>query len=205
MKDTIFIKVLEYGEQVGIDGTTYQEFIKWARQENLIIPESGDPDEKLKTAALQNLFSECFQRSKAIQDSDKERTTPHTNVLKTEYYFRLVEHRALEESRKAAKSANRNAFSAIAISIIAMIICTVTVFVQLNSPISINKSDLQGLIESNTASKVKEVRLDRLQMTQILSAIEADQATAPQKKSATMPSNEVEHHELINRYFEENQ
>jgi len=111
----------------------------------------------------------------------------------------------LQKSRKAAYKANRNAFFAIGISLIAIIISMISSYTLLKTPVSINKSDLKALVQAQkTLNTQTEVKLDALQMKQILSAIEYNKSNQQAKvqKPATQ-SQELKHVELINRYFEE--
>lgn len=204
MEDSIFIKVLEYGEQVGIDGTTDADFWKWAK--NLGVDnKSGNIQESLKTNALQSILKECFDRAYATEDNGSKTEHYYKLVLKTEYYFRLIEYRELQESRAAARSANKNAMWAIGISVAAIIVSAVLTFTQLNTPATINKSDLNALIKSNKEAGVqRKVKLDSLQMAQILTAIGDNQSNTKAKKvKATDQGQEVSHYELINQYFED--
>ncbi len=195
MKDSIFIKLLEYGAKKGIEGTSYDEIKSWATERNFI-DVTDDVDGRAKE--LEQLFSETYQQ--VVRDTDV------THTLKTEYYFRLIEYQELQASRQAAREANRNAFIAIGISLFAIIISAVLTFAQLRMPTTISKSDLSALIRSNTeaGTQQREVKLDKLQMAQILSAIGFDKTnTNAKKEEATNQGHEASHLELINQYFED--
>ena len=195
MEDTVFIKVLEHGEQVGLEGTTPTDLKRHIEKELDI--DLDHTDHQSKKESLDNIFYECFRNVDG-------RKHGRNHILKTEYYFRLIEYRELQEARSASKSANRNAFMAIGLSIFAILVSAILPLTQLNTPVSISKADFQELIK--TANSEQEVKLDRLQMARILSAIESLQLEPiPQKSKAILPSNEVQHHDLINRYFEEQQ
>lgn len=200
MEDTIFIKVLEYGEKAGIEGATDSEFWEWTKSLG-INNNTSDDHETLKAQALNRILDECFFKSKLALAEETPKKTIYKNVLKTEYYFRLIEYRELQQSRAAAKSASKNAFIAIMISMVAIIF---SIYVA-KQPISINKSDLNALINSNKDTVIqKEVKLDRLQMAQILSAIGYGQSNPkPMRSEAKGKSKEISHHELINQYFED--
>lgn len=208
MEDSIFIEVLKYGAQKGIEGLTVEELYVWGSEhgylelDGYLDPDVEDVDQQIKRFAFKNLFLECFQQSNYAHGA-KSKTT---YVLKNEYYFRLIEYRELQESRTAARSANKNSMWAIGISVAAIIVSAVLTFAQLNTPTTINKSDLQALINSNAPANVqREVKLDSLQMAQILSAIGYDQSNSrTKKKKAINQGQEVSHHELINQYFEDN-
>ena len=192
MKNSIFTAVLEHGEDVGLNGTNYSLFHDDIEKKMKI--DLTHPDNTHMVNPLNRLFEECFKFYGAGKNGQNY-------ILKTEYYIRLTQQRELKESRDAAKSANRNAWLAISISIAAIIISAVLTWTQLNTPLSIKKSDLAALVSSSTPSGVeREVKLNSLQMKQILLSIE--QMSTKNKKVSTIPSNEVEHHELINEYFE---
>lgn len=198
MQDSTFIKVLEYGEQVGLEGTNEADFLKWAEDEGLIDLTSTESKTASQIASLKQLFSECFKTFLSTEKKDSVRQMYSSDVLRTEYYFRLIEHRELQLNREAAKSANRNAFVAIGISVTAIIVSAVMTWSQLNTSVSLDKFTLQSLIESNVVQR--DVNLNPQQMKQILAVLE--KAKPENKKISTLPSNEVQHHELINRYFE---
>ncbi len=193
MEDTIFIEVLKYGAGKGLEGVSFEELKRW------IYDRRDAGFSETEHVLLNNLFDECFERAKTGYDTDKLN-------LKTEYYFRLIEYQELQESRKASREANRNAFIAIGISLLAILASAILTFTQLNTPTRINKSDLTALIESNRDAGIqKEVKLDSLQMAQILSAIGYGQSNP---KSTTIPKatdqgGEISIHGLINQYFEE--
>ncbi len=194
MDKPVFIKLLEYGEEVGLSGTNFDHIHSWAVQNN-IFSNSGNIESEL--LLLRDLYFECFNR---VSGSSEDLW-----VLKTEYYYRLIEYRELQEGRAAARSANKNAMWAIMISVTAIIISAVLTFTQLRTPTTINKSDLNALIKSNRDSaNQKEVKLDSLQMAQILSAIGFDKSNIKVKKDeVTNQGQEASHHELINQYFED--
>jgi len=203
MEDIIFIEVLKCGAKKGIEGLTAEELYTWGAEQGYfgpnayLDPDVQDVDQQLKRFAFKKLFLECFQKSNYAHGA-KAKTA---YVLKNEYYFRFIEYQELQESRAAAKSANRNAMWAIGISVFAIIVSAFLTYTQLNTPASINKSDLQALINSNSSADVqKEVKLDPLQMEQILSAMA--QSKSAVKTKNPFQSNEIKHHELINQYFE---
>ena len=189
MEDSIFIKVLEHGEDAGLNGTSLPLLRRCIEKEMHI--DLKHPDFELYSKSLERLFSQCFE----FVDIDG---FEENHVLKTEYYFRLIEHRELQESRAAAKAAHRNAFIAIGISVCAIIISAILTWTQVNAPIGLDERTVTSLIESNMAQK--NVKLNPQQMEQILSAIET--VKPPKKEMNTIQSNEVKFHDLINRYFE---
>ncbi len=197
MEDSIFISVLEYGEKAGLKGITRQDLKNWATEKGFV---SGHNDD-IKVGFLMNLFKECFEKVTPLNVG-----TPKWN-LKTEYYFRLIEYRELQESRLSARSANRNAIWAIGLSIFAIIVSGILAFNQLTTSVGMNKSDLQAFIISNTReNRQREVKLDSLQMAQILSAMGYRQAKPENERKSSQNKDqgkEVSHHQLINQYFED--
>lgn len=203
MTDSFFMKILEYGEAVGLEGATEPEFFKWA---NSLRGDghSEDIHEAQKQNTLQNVFNECFDTSSMTEKNDGSKKDQAKYVLKPKYYFRLIEYRKFQENRKTLESANRNSLAAIGISVVAIILCLILTFTQRSTPVSINQSDLQALVNLNHSNNIqKEIKLDKLQMEKILSAIEykLSEAKTPQS-NPKIQSNEIGHHELINKYFE---
>ncbi len=111
-----------------------------------------------------------------------------------------------QEIKTKLKTVNRISLWAIIISIIAISFCLTLGYKIVATPVSINDDQLTRIIEAMTASHQKEVKIDTLQMAQILSALEYGKKAKPMvRKRFIKPSGEIENHELINRYFEENQ
>lgn len=81
MENSHFIKLLEYGESVGLDGINFFDVIKWAAQEG-IISIAGQESNSNARHLLRNQFFECFEISSS--------STKNIWSLKTEYYFRLI-------------------------------------------------------------------------------------------------------------------
>lgn len=210
--DEIFIKVLKYGAERGIEGTDVQRFNTWASEQGFVDLKSKESHQLLKRNALQGLLIECFQEAEY-----RGKTLERLYVLKSEYYFRLIEYHELQEARKAARDANRNAIFAISLSIFTLLLSAFFTYTQLKTPVSINKDDMQALIESNKnpntqnvqlnqnqLDELKGIKLDSLQMAQILSAIESSHAKPTIRKStANNPGNEGSMLEAINQYYEE--
>ena len=204
MKNSIFIDVLRYGEQVGLKGTSYGDFQKWAAEKGIINLTSNAAKDALQIDSLKKLFQDCFVSFADTEKGGSTSTIPSRCVLKTEYYFRLIEYRERHERTQAANFANRNAMWAIGISLAAVILCTILTLTLIFTPNRMKPSDLTPLI--NSIAVQKEVRLDSLQMAQLISAIGYNQYKPKndRKKSVHQTeSQEILHHELINRYFED--
>ncbi len=199
--EKIFIDLLDFGVEKGLKGTDLLEVEEWAKEKYFPDPTGlGEKWIDLRSN-LKYLFEECFHETNRI----KKGTSICLRVLKNEYYFRLIEYQELQDSRIAAREANRNAFIAIGISIFAIIISAVLTFAQLNTPTIINKPDLNALIKSNRETGVqREVKLDSLQMAQILTAIGYNQSNLKVKRPKVIDQGEeISHYELINKYFED--
>ncbi len=200
MEETIFIKILEYGEKAGLEGISENEFWEWAKTQGTD-RESNDPDQILKCSSIYKIFQTCFEPSIVRNGND----TVSKYILRTEYYFRLMEHRELVQSRLAASSANRYAFYAITISICAIIVCAVLTFSPSVRKVQISQDQLSRIMEKLESLETREVSLDKLQLMQIITALESQKRIPPKQKSMAPASNEMEHYERINQYFEENQ
>ncbi len=141
MKKSHYIKLLEYGEERGIKGVDFDEVVIWAIS-NEIIPETGTKEHDSARGALKDIFFECFKR---VTDT---RNNLHT--LKTEYFYRLIEFKELQESRIASTQANRNSFIAISISIVAILIAVIISYIQLTGSVLISPAQIKELVNANT-------------------------------------------------------
>jgi hypothetical protein len=198
--DKIFIELLKFASKKGLDGATVSELDAWAGQNEFIAGSAANAEQTRD--ALRQLFLEC---TNPVENSD-------VRVLRNEYYFRLIEYNELRESRIAARVAsekaliaNDNAVKAIRIAVVAIIVSVLATIFQITTPVTINKTDLDAMVNGTKDAEVqKEVKLDSLQMAQILSAIGYGQSMPKQPPpKATDQGKEISHHELINRYFEE--
>ncbi len=206
MESSIFIQVLEYGEKVGLGGTTVKQFKAWAHENGLVNIETREPRNKLSIVSLTNLFFDCFQPVEVESAEREQDDSRRLYVLKTEYYFKLMDIRQFRETGAAVKSASRNAFIAMGITVLAIIVGAALIVPRLNTPVRIHNADLTALVNAVAPANVPaEVKLDSLQMAQVLSAVGAG-AVRPEmdRKESLNPADgkEVSHHELINRYFE---
>ena len=107
MSEPVFIKLLEFGEKIGLVGTNFDAVTEWAVNSGVLPPVSDQAYAKQKYL-LRDLFFESFVLNSGSTES--------VWVLKAEYYFRLLEFRELQESRAASQAANRHSFIAIVIS-----------------------------------------------------------------------------------------
>lgn len=162
MKDSIYIKILEYGEQCGIGGASHDGLLEWLEKEGVI--DNKDSIDLQARNRITHLFYECFENTTGSE---------HNNcLLKAEYFYRLVEFRELEESRKASSGANRKSNIAIAISIAALVVTVVIAFVQLNSSITIQPSQIEALVEANSSPDPQRMIIDESQLDVIINSIQ---------------------------------
>ncbi|VAW54235.1 hypothetical protein MNBD_GAMMA06-1294 [hydrothermal vent metagenome] len=164
MENSHFIKLLEYGEKVALDGVNFETVTDWAIQEE-IIPGRGETSHDDARNFLRDQFFECFENSSG--------STKNIWSLKTEYYFRLIEFRELQESRIASKQANRNSFIAIGISIFALV-CTVLVsYMQLTGSVKISPAQIKEVVNSNNLPVSGAVAIDSKQLQVLVDAIKS--------------------------------
>src|SRR5690606_33817571 len=132
MEDSIFIEILKHGEERGLDGTAFHVL-----KEHLIRKGFLKKDhDQLTENRLYKLYSECF---------DEYHTGPHgSRILKTDYYFRLIEYRELQEARNAPREANRNSFIAIGISILAILASVAATYLQMRNPVEIDDRQIDS-------------------------------------------------------------
>lgn len=197
MKDSHVIKILKYGEQVGLDGTTWPMFRKWAIDHGGIGSEKELANETFKNLALKRIFTQCFEKIEMGEQS------PLRYVLKPEYSFRLVEYCEFQETKKLADHANGNAQKAFITATLAIVVSAIMGMVYVFNPLSVNPDDLKILIKSNKGKDVQKVEISKLQMAQILSAMESIKLKPISKPVMKNPSNEDSMLDAINRYYEQ--
>lgn len=134
-KKASHIRLLKYGEEIGLSGTNWDSTCDWAIKNEIL------PKKNCETAYLfRDLFFECF--------TNQTGSSLDTWVLKNEYYFRLLEYRELCEARETSRQANRNAWFAIYISVIALLISSLIGYYQINSSININQAQVESIIHA---------------------------------------------------------
>ena len=155
MNEPVFIKLLEFGEQVGLVGTDFDAVTEWAVSSGVLPPVFDQAHVKQKYL-LRDLFFESFVLNSG--------TTESVWVLKAEYYFRLLEFRELQESRASSHKANISSRIAMIISVIAIICSSYTAILQISTPVgiqgavTINESQIKAIIDSNKASTNNNLR-----------------------------------------------
>lgn len=126
MEESPFIWILEHGERVGLDGTSLEAATKSAQADG-VLPATGTPEFTTKFTWFRRLFQEAFDCPGVTLQG----------VLKSEYFFRLIEFRELQESREAALSARRWAAAALVVSIVAIAASTISAHRQMTTPLKI--------------------------------------------------------------------
>ena len=172
MKKSPFIKLLEYGEQIGTRGADEKEIFEWALRTGVI------PDNKVSKRILDNLLYECF-----------DKTGDGSRILKVEYYFRLIEYRELEESRIASRQANRNSFIAILFSITAIVISSIIGYQQLTGSVSISSSQVREIVNANSQPITGNITIESTQIEALIDAIKSSnkEIQAGQPPSSAAP------------------
>jgi len=147
MHQHIFIRLLEYGESIGLNGTNFEEVLEWDKKYNYI-PKPGSQEYKLREGLLRELFFESFTKSTA--------STDNIWVLKSEYYFRLLQYRELQLARQSASEAKNHSNIAISISILALLASLVLGTMQLRSEVRISVDQIDQLLSKFGYSELKE-------------------------------------------------
>lgn len=148
---SIFIRLLEFGERKGIQGFRGDEYDTWKAEQPDVVNEYGDRSQEART-----LLNACF---------DQQPTNPGFRyVLKTEYYFRLIEFKELEESRLASASANQHSKIAIGFSVFAILIGAL----QLNSNITLDANQVSKMAAKDYPASQ---RIESEQLTQVIEAL----------------------------------
>lgn len=174
MKKSPFIKLLEYGEQIGTRGADEKEIFEWALRTG-VIPDNKD---KVSKRILDNFLYECF-----------DKTGDGSRILKVEYYFRLIEYRELEESRIASRQANRNSFIAILFSIAAIVISSIIGYQQLTGSVSISSSQVREIVNANSQPITGNITIESTQIEALIDAIKSSnkEIQAGQPPSSAAP------------------
>lgn len=156
MENSIFIKMLEFGESCGINGADFNDLRGWLTENNYIKINDSEKRDKLMV-----LYKECFGENCNLK-----------NTLKTEYFYRLVEHREFQLAISASRSANTNSFIAIGISIFAIICSVIAAYIQITSSISLDKNQLESIIQANQPPHSQVIVIEESQLKKISSTIE---------------------------------
>ncbi len=169
----VFIRLLEHGENVGIKGTNRNKSKAYVYGDNVKLT---DDEECL----FRDLFEESFHKGVLYSDSGKD-----LRILKTEYYFRLLEYRELKESRTASLSARNFSLWAICVSLAAIVAGFGIGYVQLTTPITINDEQVGRVVEAaRSPVSLNQTQLEKLlvnypidmNVSQVDRIVEASQA-----------------------------
>jgi hypothetical protein len=200
MDENILIKLLEHGENAGQTGITKADALEWFALTASVGPVS-DPGAANREEDFLALFYECFEPAPPTQ----QEADPKRYRLAPQYRIRLIEYRSRQRGTQTAARALKISSAALVLFVATVIFGLFWAQSRPSGQPSVSDAQLKKIAETVLSAEPRDVRLDRLQMMQIISAIEAKKDTAGQRPPATIPSNEIEHHDLINRYFEENQ
>jgi hypothetical protein len=151
-KKSIFIRLLEFGEKKGVQGFKGDEYNKWKAEQSDIVNAHGDSSREARS-----LLNTCFDQY--------TENTGFKYVLKTEYYFRLIEFKELELSRKASSTANRNSIIATMLAVLSIGIGSYFGYIQKTSSIKID-SDQVSLM-----TPAKSFKIESEQLSQMVSAL----------------------------------
>ncbi len=154
----VHIKLWEYGEEVGLKGTSKIDIISWAAREKI---SSIVGSEFTTTNLLQVYVSQYFLEAEGTVDKSGGKLL----VLKAEYLARLEDYRLLKEEKKLTRNANRTALIAVIIAILSLFASIAISIYQINSPIRLNQEQLEIITN-------KPARLDQEQLELIKSLIE---------------------------------
>lgn len=160
MKNSIYIKILEYGEDAGINGLSHDEILEKLKSAGLI---NGEIDLVIENR-ITSIFYECFEKTQGSEHN--------TRLLKPEYFYRLIEFRELEESRKASSDANTKSNIAIFLAIFALVATIVVSYIQQNSSITVNPLQIDQVVKSNLTPENQSVILDQKQFGRIINTFE---------------------------------
>ncbi|HEY0894082.1 MAG TPA: hypothetical protein VGE32_13565, partial [Cellvibrio sp.] len=114
----------------------------------------------------------------------------NNRLLKTEYYFRLIEFRELQETRTASKTANKNSIIALTISVIAILISICTTAIQLNTTTKINADQIKEIVKASRSPNIQKVTINNDQLLEILKV-----AKSPDVQNVAIKTEQIE--ELI--------
>jgi hypothetical protein len=127
----IFVRILELGEKFGVSGINETEIKEWILSQ----PEVSCENSK-EYQMTRRIFDESFETISRAYGN------PNDLFLKNECYFRLIEFRELELSRKASSSANTYSRIAIGLSIAAIIGSVFVAYLQIITPTTISSNQL---------------------------------------------------------------
>jgi hypothetical protein len=151
---SIFIRMLQLGADNGAKPMTKSAFIEWAVGQGDIESEQ-DP----VISQLHKLFDECFICSRTPTIGE------NAYVLKSEYYFRLLEFTELELSRKASSEANRNSIIATVLAVISIGIGSYFGYIQKTMPMILNNDQVESI------KAPESQRIESEQLTQVIEAL----------------------------------
>jgi hypothetical protein len=150
---SIFIRMLQLGADNGAKPMTKSAFFKWAIEQG-DMESTSDP----VVSQLHKLFDECFIRTRNPSIGEE------CFVLKSEYYFRLLEFTELEMSRKASSEANRNSIIATVLAVISIVIGGYFGYIQKTTPM---------MLDNDQVKSIKPPESQKIESEQLAQVIEA--------------------------------
>lgn len=119
---SIFVKVLEMGEAAGIHGIPATQIETRAQDCGIDL---GGPNEDKKgmerRTQLLRLVNECFNTSTSYDPRNEKHVT--TYVLKSEYYFKLIQFRELMRSAESSdKRSDTPVFTFLSMAVLVMML-----------------------------------------------------------------------------------
>jgi len=134
MEESIYIKVLEFAEEKGVEGINYDIFEK----------EFGKDKSSIYLSAL---------KTSAFTHKEGNETYTSTYILSFDGYFKLHEHRELLHARESSTNATLFASAALFISILKLGFSIYSSNKQIETPIMINPTQMKELIIENQSNQ----------------------------------------------------
>jgi len=147
------INLLEFGKEQGLNGISWVQLADWAKDQRIISDyeeySMRSPENSIIVNSnyeewnfLRTWFLECFKESTSYSDEKR--------VLKSEYYFRLIDYYEFKEAKRSSKQANRNAKYALYVAITALILTIIFGILQTNKS---TKVELKPTIQIETTTE----------------------------------------------------
>ncbi|MCG8615260.1 MAG: hypothetical protein MI802_03525 [Desulfobacterales bacterium] len=196
MKNSLFIRTLEFGDAAGPEGTTWHLYQQWAADNGL---PGGDIAADESDTILTHYFTECFEEFKN-GDASLERF-----ILKPEHRIALMSYGKTEEVVSLVQNTGRRIYSAVILGVLAVLIFVAAGSVWVMTGVSESTEKVSEIVDTLRDDDGRRVEISRLQMAQILSAIEAgrQQKRGPAKPVLPNPTSEDSMLDAINRYYEQ--
>ncbi|MFT5700904.1 MAG: hypothetical protein ACI8ZB_003789 [Desulforhopalus sp.] len=155
LKKDIYISILEYGKEKGLEGSTYEEFyqhlmahgyLSAEEVERFNNPQTLGEEEKKKRLNILRLYKDCFSNYMG-----------GNRTISLDSYFKLIEHQELVEAQQNAKSARSFSIGAIIVALISILISVVFSILQFHQPILLDANQFNE-IKTKAAEIIGETR-----------------------------------------------